>query len=395
MNLIATVLAFFVVGVFAWPSAACAADVSGPARPTLGGFDLSLSVLGAVGGSSANDRELEFLQAGGHDPGRNGFNLQNVELTLAGTVDRYFDAQANIIFLIDRHGDSVVELEEAFLATRALPAGLQLKAGYFYTEFGRHNPQHPHSWVFVDQPVVLSRFLGPDGLRNPGARLSWLMPLPWYSEWYLGAQDAGGETAVSFLWEPGESVGGNVLIDRGGARGLTDLLRSARWLNGFDVSDTVSVNLGLSALAGPNASGDDTDTRIYGVDVYLKWKPLLNQRGFPFLAWQTELLRRDYQIPAGTLKDGGGYSQLLWGYAPGWVAGARAEYADAKGETEDDPLRDRRTRASANLTWHMSEYSKLRLQYNHDRAEQLADGRAHSLWLQYEVGFGKHAAHLF
>ncbi|MBI5612261.1 MAG: hypothetical protein HY942_04200, partial [Gammaproteobacteria bacterium] len=289
MNPITNVLAIFAVAVFSWPSAARAADAPDPARPALGGFDLSLSVLGAAGGSSANDSELEFLQAGGHDPGRNGFNLQNVELTLAGTVDRYFDAQANIIFLIDRHGDSVIELEEAFLATRALPAGLQLKAGHFYTEFGRHNPQHPHSWAFVDQPVVLSRFMSPDGLRNPGARLSWLMPLPWYSEVYLGAQDAAGETAVSFLWEPGESVGGNVLIDRGGTRGLTDLLRSARWLNGFDASDTVSVNLGLSALAGPNASGADTDTRIYGLDVYLKWKPLLNQRGFPFLAWQTEL----------------------------------------------------------------------------------------------------------
>ena len=155
MNLSARVLVFFFVGVFIW-------------SPALGGFDLSLSALGAVGGSSASDRELEFLQAGGHDPGRNGFNLQNIELSLSATVDPYFYAQANVVFLIDRHGDTVVELEEAFVTSRALPAGLQLKAGQYLTDFGRLNAQHPHSWAFVDQPVVLSRFLSPDGLRNPG-----------------------------------------------------------------------------------------------------------------------------------------------------------------------------------------------------------------------------------
>ena len=74
---------------------------------------------------------------------------------------------------------------------------------------------------------------------------------------------------------------------------------------------------------------------------------------------------------------------------------ARAEYADAKGETADDALRDRRTRASANLTWHLSEYSKLRLQYNRDWTEHLAEKDVHALWLQFEYSLGAHAAHTF
>ena len=49
-----------------------------------------------------------------------------------------------------------VKLEEAFAVTRSLPAGLQIKAGQFYTAFGRANPQHLHQWDFVDQPVILS-----------------------------------------------------------------------------------------------------------------------------------------------------------------------------------------------------------------------------------------------
>lgn len=358
-------------------------------------FNIGLSALFSAGGSSVNDDALANLQAGGHDPSRNGFTVQNVELFIGGAVDPYLDAQANLIFLIDRDGETVVELEEAFLTTRALPYGLQVKAGQFFTEFGRHNPQHPHTWAFVDQPVVLSRFFGGDGLRSQGARIAWLAPLPWYSEFYLGAHNAKGETVTSFLWAPDETVGGYTLIDRGGARKASDLLWSARWLNGVDVSDTVSANLGVSALAGPNASAVDTDTRIYGVDVYLKWRPVVNQRGFPFVAWQTEWLTRDYETPDSPLKDRGAYTQVLWGFTPRWVAGLRLEYADSKGDDGTDPLRDRRKRYAPNLTFYPTEFSKIRFQYNRDWAEHLEGHTANSVWVQYEFNLGAHTAHKF
>lgn len=358
-------------------------------------FNLGVSALFSAGGSSATDEELAHLQAGGHDPGKNGFTVQNVELSLSGAVDPYLDGQAHLIFLIDREGETVVELEEAFLTTRALPYGLQVKAGQFFTEFGRHNVQHPHSWAFADQPVILSRFFGGDGLRSQGARLAWLTPLPWYSEIYVGVQNAAGETVTSFLFAPDETVGGHTLIDRGGARGLSDLLWSARWLNGGDWSDTVSVNVGVSALHGPNSTSEDAQTRLYGIDWYLKWRPLVNQRGFPFLAWQSEWLTRHYETPAGTLQDQGGYTQLLWGYAPRWVAGLRLEYAHGKDAESSDSLRDRRKRYTANLTFYATEFSKLRLQYNRDSAEHLADNTANSIWLQYEFNLGAHSAHKF
>ena len=358
-------------------------------------FNIGLSALFSTGGSSATDAELENLQAGGHDPGRNGFTVQNVELSLSGAVDPYLDGQANLIFLIDRDGETVVELEEAFLTTRALPYGLQVKAGQFFTEFGRHNPQHPHTWAFVDQPVVTSRFFGSDGLRSQGARLAWLTPLSWYSEVYLGAQNAKGETVTSFLWAPDETIGGYTLIDRGGARKANDLLWSARWLNGGDLSDTLSVNLGVSALSGPNATAINTDTRIYGVDLYIKWRPIVNQRGFPFVAWQTEWLTRDYQTPDGPLQDRGGYTQALWGFTPRWVAGLRLEYANASGDDGTDPLRDRRKRYAPNLTFYPTEFSKLRLQYNRDWAEHLPGNSVNSMWLQYEFNLGAHSAHKF
>ena len=372
------------------------ADVS----KTSGLLQIGLSGLFAAGGSSVDKPALANLQAGGHDPNNIGFTVQNVELSIGATVDPYLDGQANLIFLLNADGETVVELEEAFFTTRGLPGGLQVKGGQYFTEFGRQNKQHPHTWAFVDQPVVLSRFFGGDGLRSQGVRASWLMPTNWYSEFYVGVQNAKGETATSFLNVAGEVIGGHTLIDRD-ARGSGDMLYTARWLNGIDISDTLSMNLGVSGLWGPNASGNTTTTQIVGTDLYLKWQPATSQRGYPFVTWHTEVLQRVYEAkdpgdPAREiLRDQGLFTQVLWGFKPGWVAGLRWETAGAEGNTSTDPLRDTRTRLSPNLTWYPSEYSKVRLQYNRDRAEHLPAKTADSLWLQFEFSLGKHMAHTF
>ena len=264
---------------------------------------LSGSVVG--GGSSEGNAHLSDLQSGGHDPSRNGFSVPNVELSLSASVDPFFDAQANIVTQINAEGETVVELEEAYAISRALPGGLQLKAGQFYTEFGRQNIMHPHVWAFMDQPVISSRLLGGDGLRSQGARLSWLAPAPWYSEIYGGIQNASGETTTSFIGsgsghghggaEEGEPVFAEYpLLDRS-INGAEDFLYSARWLNGFDLSDSLSANVGLSALQGPNNTGVETQTQIYGADLYIKWRSESSNKGFPFVAWHTEFMTRSFQ----------------------------------------------------------------------------------------------------
>lgn len=358
---------------------------------------IGLSGLFAAGGSSVDNATLANLQAGGHDPKQNGFTLQNVELSIGGTVDNYLDAQANLIYLMNPKGETVMELEEAFFTTRNLPAGLQIKAGQYYTEFGRQNKQHPHTWGFVDQPVILSRFFGGDGLRSQGARISWLMPTDTYSELTLGMQNPKGETVTSFLNAAGEDIGGYTLTDRS-ARNSSDLLYSARWLSGIDLSDNLSMNVGISGLWGPNASGLTTDTEILGADLYLKWQSAYSQKGYPFVAWHSEFLQRRYEagdVAREVLKDQGYFTQLLWGFKPGWVAGLRWEDAKADGNTSTDTLRDNRQRLSPNLTWYTSEYSKVRLQYNRDWAEHLPNKTADSVWLQVEFSLGSHMAHTF
>jgi hypothetical protein len=378
-------------------------------------LDLAFDLVGAAGGSTASERDLRQLEGGGHDPKNQGFTVQNVELTFAGVVDPFLRGDANIVLQIDQTGETVIELEEAYLTTLDLPGNLQLQAGQFFSSFGRLNPTHPHTWDFVDQPVVNSRFFGPDGLRSPGVQLSWLLPLPFFAEVVLSAQNSQGETATSFRNEPGESVGGRTLVERD-VEGADDLLYLTRLRTSFDLAEDLSLVAGLSGAWGPNATGAHTRTAIYGADLYAKWRPLSNDQGWPFVAWQTEAMLRRYDAAQvlgaeggatatpTTLDDAGLYSQLLWGFARPWVAGVRydrafgeaASFALPEGsyDTRQDPLRDSRQRYSAVLSYYPSEFSKLRLQYDYDRAQFLAEG-AHSAFLQFEILFGAHGAHKF
>jgi hypothetical protein len=371
-------------------------------------LNLSFDALVAGGGSTSPD--VESLELGGHDPAQRGFTVQNTETVLEGAVDPYFRGQGNLIVQIDAEGETVVELEEAYLTTTSLPHNLQVKAGTYFSEFGRLNPQHPHSWDFVDQPLVNGRFLGPDGLRGPGARLSWLTPAPFYSELFLSVQNSHGETATSFRGEPGEELFGRVLEERD-VRTAGDLLYVPRYAASFDLSDTTTLLLGASAALGPNATGQDTDTEIYGLDFFWKWKAPTAQAGFPFVKWQTEAMRRRYEagafasdtdgdgledflLPAETLEDWGAYSQVLWGWRRGWVAGLRGDYVTGdEGAFDPDPQRSTRWRLSPSLTWYPTEFSKFRLQFNQDDLEGLDSEQ--SLWLQMEFILGAHAAHKF
>jgi hypothetical protein len=372
-------------------------------------MNMSFDAMMAVGGSTASDPSAQ-LQLGDHDPIKNGFSLRNAEIALDGAVDPYFKGFANIVLKLDQNNQTEIELEEAYAQSTSLPANLQVKAGQFFAAFGRQNAQHPHQWAFVDAPIILTRAFGPDGLRNIGAQGSWLLPLPFYTELFLGVFDGQGSTMFGFR-NPGDpdALGvdrfhGRATLNRG-LRGPQDLVWTPRLASSFDLTDQQTLVVGASAAFGPNDTGADTGTQIYGVDLYWKWKASDAHEGFPFVSWQTEALYEIYEagadataatpLPAETLRDWGAYSQVLWGFKPRWVAGLRGEYANGNRGAFDaeDVFRGERTRVSPGLTFYPSEFSKIRLQYNYDHGAQFSD--AHSIWLQLEFMLGAHGAHKF
>jgi hypothetical protein len=380
--------------------------------PILGGgnnknyMNISFDSVFALAASS--DRYLDRLEAGDHDPQQRGFNARNAEIAIDGAVDPYFEGFANIVLKLDNNNETEIELEEAFLQTTTLPYGLQVKGGQFFDAFGRINATHPHTWEFADSPLVNGRLLGPDGLRGVGAQLAWTIPVPWYAQAIFAVQNGRGGTGYSFR-NPGEDgvFYDRLTIDRD-ASALHDMLYVPRLETSFNPSDTQTVLLGASGAFGMNDTGPDSHTQIYGADFLYKWKSARAEGGFPFVKWQTEAMYRRFEAGRGldnlfpvdeTFRDWGLYSQLVWGFKKGWVVGLRGDYLHMQesGFTEDY-TRQSRSRISADLTWYPTEFSKIRLQYNHDFLEEnafLASRNVDSIFLQFEFILGAHGAHKF
>lgn len=347
-------------------------------------FDFSLIGSVAAGTSTGDPEELEI---GGHDPKQRGFNLQSLELIMSGSVDPYFDALAVLLFGLDTEGKAFVEIEEAWLETASLPWDLKLRAGQLLTPFGRFNTTHLHQWSFVDGPLVNASLLGEDGLRSPGAQISWTAPTPFHSEFTVAIQNAQNHEHDHHEGEAGHE-------GHAGAARMEDMLFAGRYAAGFDLSRTQSVLAGVSGAVGRNASGDHHHTSLLGADFFWKWKPQADEQ--TFVSWQSEVIYRSAELQLEheeshsteeTGRDWGFYSQLCWGFKPRWVAGLRTDYLKA----DDDLDGQDRWRISPNITWFPSESTKLRLQHNFDIGEKT--GADHSVWLEFEFALGAHPAH--
>lgn len=373
-----------------------------PARAS--GAYMNVSFAGLTDFAWSSKPDVGSLQQGGHEPKVRGFSIPNAELALDGTVDPFVKAFANIVYQLDDKGETNVELEEAFFLTTSLPGNLQIKAGQYFAEFGRQNNQHPHAWAFADQPLILNRMFGGDGLRSQGARLSWLLPTPFYAEAMVSVMNSAGATTSSFRSDESASIHDGAPIDRA-VSGAGDLLYVPRIATSFDLGDTQTLLLGASGAFGPNNSGPSARTSIYGTDLYWKWKSPTASAGFPFVAVQSEYLARRYDaarrmqlgsfntLPAQTLNDRGMYAQVQWGIKPRIIAGLRGEHVDGDKAAFVAPDRQQRTRISPNLTWFPSEFSKFRIQYNRD--ERRGMGSDHTLIVQFEFLLGAHTAHKF
>lgn len=388
-----------------------AATPSGGAPITLMGGGksyMNISFNGQFSAAASTSSHLSSLEASDHDPQQTGFNARNLEIALDGAVDPYFEGFVNLVFKLDNHGETEVEAEEAFMQSTSLPDGLQVKAGQFFAPFGRINAQHPHVWDFVDAPLALGKLMGSDGLRGIGAQISWVTPLPWFSQVQLAFQNGQGNTGYAFR-NPGEdgTFMGRQTIDRT-LHNVNDLVLTPRWENSFDLSPTQTVLTGISGAFGPNDTGPHTRTQAYAADLFYKWKPANAEGGWPFVKWQTEAIYRKLQAGRGvddsfpvaeTFNDWGLYSQVVWGFKKGWDWGIRGDFLHmANSAFDEDPDRQSRTRVSTALTWHLTEFSKLRLQYNHDflRATPfLPSGDEDSVFLQFEFNLGSHGAHKF
>ena len=351
----------------------------------------------------------------GHDQGHShgaserGFSLAGSELLLSANIDPLFRGHLNLLF-----ADDEVEVEEAWFQSLALGNGLQLKGGRYLSGIGYANEQHAHSWDFADQNLMYRALFG-EHLRQDGVQLKWLAPSERWLE--FGAELARGQ---SF---PGSAAGGK----RNGAGSWAAFAHL-----GDDFNTAHSWRAGLSYLsASPKARVDhlhdlaevETHTYFSGhsrtwlADFVWKWAAQdhghtagqqFKLQGELFRRKESGLLACDHNLAAGGLCSGsnsagfrarqsGGYLQGVWQFMPAWRLGYRYDRLHA-GRVDYATLpfaapAYRPDRHSLMTDWSPSEYSRLRLQFAHDRAQQgLTDKQ---LTLQYIFSLGAHGAHRF
>jgi len=331
----------------------------------------------------------------------NGFDLSEAEIAFQSVVDPY----AKVDLFLSFPAAETPEVEEAAVTTLSLPASLQVKGGRFKNAFGKWNTLHTHAFFTVDRPDALVNFFGEESLTTDGLALSVLIPNPW--DLYLDSTT-----------EVGTALGGPAFNEA--HHDLTALERISVL---FDTSPDSTLELGLSGawgkagatesltlaleeagLTGTLEPRDALDSRVTGLDVTYKWKPLRLNTYRSFL-WQTELLRsrRDVELltPSLTLTPDevsslGGYSYLEWQFAKRWKGGLRYDLA---GFPDSETARE--SSATAVVRFQPSEFQELRFQvkqtWRNDAAVLLVGGDAEDTRIYFEwiPAIGAHGAHKY
>jgi hypothetical protein len=264
---------------------------------------------------------------------------------IKGNVDDKFAAKLTTALAFEG-GDSVLEIEEAWVEATALPAGFGARIGRLASGIGYLNEKHSHQWDFDDQPLPYRAFLDGRYIDN-GVQLLWLAPTDLYVE-----------------------LGGEVLQGEGGPSGLTT--RSLFANIGGDVGTS------SSWMAGGSYLEIDDMTSLSIAHAIWKWAPQGNwkQQNFVF---QTEYFERR---ETGT--ETGWYAQAVYQPVQRWRFGARADGLQLE---SNDPRR-----FSVMMDWSNSEFSRLRLQF---AREDDGTDTSNEWGLQYIHSIGAHGAHTF
>jgi uncharacterized coiled-coil protein SlyX len=316
-----------------------------------------------------------------------GFHFNYAELYLYAPVDPYFNLYTVIPFSEDGS-----EVEEAYFVTTSLPYGFQIKGGKFKSGIGRLNSQHAHNWDFYDAPLPYTAFLGGEGMSDKGVSVNYLPSLPFYLN--LGAEIFQGENEILFGKEA-----------KNGPHAYSLYAKTS-----FDFGIHSTILTGISILKGNTYTqiGEDSyfdgKSSLYDFEFTYKWKKS-KYKGFTL---QSEYLCRKQKgsLDNENLSDSlrrvqdGFYIQALYLFGNGrWRVGTRYDrlnlFKDSyKLNDEDIYFGKDPYRLSAMVEYNPTEFTRIRLQYNHDKSYRVQKTNKEFV-LQFIFGIGAHAAHAF
>lgn len=342
-----------------------------------------------------------------------GLSLWETELTASANIDNLFYGQATL-GIHTHDGELEIDLEEAFIDTLSLPAGLGLRFGRFYSAVGYLNEFHTHAWDFADEPLAYRAFLGGQ-YRDDGIRASWVAPLDSVflevgAEALRGDSYPGGGNSDDFgnVQNYFAKVGGDIGQNNSWQLGVSymDVDVEDRSAGGHDHDH---------GGESPSFNGDSDLTVFDAV-----WKTDLG--GERALILQGEYLLRNEKGQVNFSEDAGDavfnydgdqdgwYLQSVFQFNRQWRTGLRYDRLsadnklsmlnNATGEDDDEIFEESGFQSSnrdpdrwtAMVDWSPSEFSRLRLQYAHDKSREETDNQ---VYLQYIMALGAHGAHRY
>ena len=358
--------------------------------------------LGLVGETIFGYRSKGSTETGSDRPG--GFDVfqRSIELNAAAAVDPFAKAYAVLNASVDPvTGEATLNVEEAALQTTSLPWNMELKAGRFFGEFGRLGYIHDHELPFVNRPLALAQYIGGES-RTDGLQLNWLLPVNHYVSLTMGAGNQfGGDNPPNFV---------------GDFRNGSGLNYWGRLSTYFDLTPNISLEPGISGLWNPSTDAQwaaaggvnppfpmvagntftERERRLWGADLVLSYKPLRNNQ-FQSLIWGTEVLYSDNRydvtdsmhnaLPGLSVGSVGLYSYLTYKFDREWSAGFLLEYVENEVNNQDKTFA-----YSPYLTWAISHWNQLRLQYTYTDPNAASGRPADSaVYLQWAWIIGSHS----
>ncbi|MCU7374646.1 hypothetical protein PEC18_28335 [Paucibacter sp. O1-1] len=337
-----------------------------------------------------------------------GAHLGGLELGVAGNLGEHFAGRATLAAHSHSHdGKKKVEseLEEAWIETRSLPAGLQLRGGRMLAQLGYLNEQHPHADDFSERPLLYRSFLGGHYFDN-GLRLSWTAPTALY--WRSGIEllsgrelnpDAGSEHNGArpsiAAWAANTKLGGDIGRSQSWQLGLSYLRNKApgSGAHEHEHEEAHEEEEGHDHAHGARYQG----RHLWIVDGVWKWSPGGNN-GAQQLRLSGELAQvsRLNEFAGSGDKHRSAYLAAVWRFSPQWETGLRVDSLSLR-EPHGDHFHPAKLREQTlMLAWKPSHAQSLRLQYSRQDDRGGFDAAAkRSVQLQYIVSFGAHGAHSF
>lgn len=378
--------------------------LSGPARaqsPAAGGWQA-----GAVLDLSAASRALALGQRD------KGLGLGHSDLTVMGPLGPHLQAQGTVA-LHTHERKLEAELEEAWVQTLSLPAGLQLRAGRFASQLGYLNEQHPHADDFVNRPLLYRAFLG-GHWNDDGLRLNWTAPTDLYLR--LGAEVFRGRRLVkgaASARRPGAFVlsgrtGGDIGRDHSWQAGLSFLKnrREAAVEAGHGAGEHEEEHEAHEEEEGHKAHEEHGHAHAHGAafsgkrmwiaELAWKWAPRGNNRNQQLrLAFEHARVSGINRFASSGERHSANYLSAVWRFAPAWEVGARHDVLRVSAPHEDHFDRGRLRETALMLAYKPSHAQTLRLQLTRQRNGAGFDEASRSVQLQYILNFGAHASHTF